>query len=294
MKLARYWTRGQGEAMDPNGERVRVVARGWSDESIDQARVRAAEIARRVAQRIVSHPGEKNQYDYGDRPLPEPVVREFGPAAVVTRNGYGALVLNADHLMFIDVDKEDIQPPASGGGGGIEEVLSGIFSLFGKQAPSIPSAQPRQAPPTVLDSIRRVAERHSLSGRVYKTAAGHRVLIANARFRAGYNETETLLNEFGADRMYMRLCRVQESFRARLTPKPWRCDFHKPPVEFPFETPRDEAHYRRWEAEYNAKAARYATCRFLSPVGGGTVAPEFEELIRYHDQETKASGLALA
>jgi hypothetical protein len=297
MKLARYWTRGQGEVIDPSGERIRVVARGWSDESLEQARIRAGEIARRVAQRIISNPGQKNQYDYGDRPLPEPVIRQFNASAVVTRNSYGALVLNADNLMFIDVDKEDMQAPSAastGGGGGLEEVLSGIFSLFGKQAPAVP-APPRQAPPTVLDTIRRVAERHSLSGRVYKTAAGHRVLITNTPFKAGTDATEKLLNEFGADRMYMRLCRVQESFRARLTPKPWRCDFRKPPVEFPFETARDEAAFREWEAEYNSRAADYATCRFLSAVGSGVVAPGLDELIRYHDQETRAtSGLPLA
>lgn len=35
-------------------------------------------------------------------------------------------------------------------------------------------------------------------------------------------------------------------------------------------------------------AARYATCRYLTTFGGDRVAPGFEELIRYHDQETKA------
>jgi hypothetical protein len=39
----------------------------------------------------------------------------------------------------------------------------------------------------------------------------------------------------------------------------------------------------------------YAACRFRLAVGPGKVAPEFEEIIEYHDQETKAtSGLELA
>jgi hypothetical protein len=164
MKLARYWTRGQGEAIDPDGQRVCVVARGWSDESMDAARDRAREIAQRVAQRIISHPGQKNQYQYGDRPLPEPVIREFGPSAVVTRNVYGALILNTDKLMFIDVDREDAK--------------------LSKE---------------VMDTVRSVADRHDLSARVYKTRGGYRVLIGNASFQAGSSETETLLNEFGAD-----------------------------------------------------------------------------------------------
>jgi hypothetical protein len=260
MKLARYWTRGQGEAIDSDGQRVRVVARGWSDESMDAARERAREIAQRVAQRIISHPGQLNRYQYGDRPLPEPVIREFGPSAVVTRNSYGSLILNADNLMFVDIDQE--------------------------------KPKPSQA---VLDRIRSVAERHDFSARVYKTAGGYRVLIGNASLQGGTSETETLLNEFGSDPLYMRLCRIQESFRARLTPKPYRCGFYAPPFSFPFETPLDEADYRNWVAEYNSKAAGYSTCGYVATFGGVRIAPEFEELVFYHDQETKAtSNLPLA
>ncbi len=282
MKLARYWTRGRAEAVDSEGQTIRVVARGWSDESVDAARARAGDIARRVAQRLISHPGERNQYQYGDRPLPEPVIRQLNQDAVVTRNAYGALVLNTNHLMFVDIDREDSTPSS---GGGLEEVMSGIFSLFGKSAP----AKPSRAANTVAEAIQQVAARHNLSGRIYKTAGGHRVLITSAPFRAGTSETEALLNEFGSDRMYMHLCRVQESFRARLTPKPWRCGFSKPPVEFPFETPQDEAQYRRWEAEYNSKSSGCATCRFVATFGSGKIASEFEDLVQYHDTETKAS-----
>jgi hypothetical protein len=55
---------------------------------------------------------------------------------------------------------------------------------------------------------------------------------------------------------------MQESFRARLTPKPWRLDVGQPPVKFPFETPDAEGRYRDWERTYESKAAGYATCAF--------------------------------
>src|ERR1700682_334144 len=125
MKLARFWTRGQGEAIDPDGRRVRVVARGWSDQSMEAARARAGEIIQRVVEHFASNAAPAHQYQYGDRPLPEPIIKEFGPSAVVTRNAYGALVLNTDNLMFADVDCE--------------------------------SPKPSQA---VLDRVRAVAERH--------------------------------------------------------------------------------------------------------------------------------------
>jgi hypothetical protein len=140
-----------------------------------------------------------------------------------------------------------------------------------------------------------VADRHGFAVRVYKTAAGYRVMVADRRIQAGGDEAEALLNEFGSDPMYMRLCRTQQSFRARLTPKPWRCDFRKPPVRFPFESAREQAASQRWESDYNQRIARYATCRFVTSFGGDRVHPSFGELLAYHDRETKAaSNLPLA
>jgi len=274
MKLARYWSRDTGEAGG-----MRVVARGWSDESVDAARARARDIARRVAERLMVNPGIRNQYQYGDRPLPEPVLREFSGAAV-TRNAYGALVLNTDDLMFVDIDVELHDAAA-----GPENLVSKVFSLFAKPAPAATAAPPAHP---VLDSVQRVAERHGLSARVYKTAAGCRAIITDRKFQAGSAEAEALLREFGADPMYVRLCRLQASFRARLTPKPWRCNFRQPAEAFPFETPQAQANFQRWEEEYNRRAGNFATCQFLTAVGQGRTEAAFADLIGYHDQETKA------
>lgn len=282
MKLARYWTRGEAEASDSNGDKIRVRARGWSDESLDGARTRALEVARRVAERLSSGFGSKEKYPYGDRPLPEPVIKEFhGPAgelaAIVTRNAYGALVLNANHLMFVDVDREP--EPSTGA------ALGKMFaSLFKKS----PAPQPA-APDPMIDAMSRVVQRHGLSARLYETAGGYRLLITSSAFQPGSPDSESLLNEFGADRLFTRLCRLQESFRARLSPKPWRCNLPNPPVEFPFETPADQERFHQWESGYNSKAAAYATCRFVTSFGPGTVLPEFNDLIAYHDHETKSA-----
>jgi hypothetical protein len=72
-------------------------------------------------------------------------------------------------------------------------------------------------------------------------------------------------------------------------------NFPDPPVRFPFDTPLDEAEYHRWESEYDLEAAAYCTCRYIDTFGGVRIAPEFEDLVYYHDQETKAnSDLPLA
>jgi hypothetical protein len=281
MKLARYWTRASAEASTPGGERIRTTARGWSDDSIEAARDVARTLAARVAARLASGLTAKAQYEYGSRPLPEPVIRTFeAPSgAVVTRNAYGALVLNTAGLMFVDVDGKTKAAPQRRGG---------IFgSLFGKPAAEVLPPDPR------LDGFRSIAERHALSVRVYETAAGYRLVITNLPFQAGSAEAERLLGEFGSDPLYIRLCRNQESFRARLTPKPWRCGYYKNPVAFPYDV--DEPRFQRWESNYNAKSSASATCKFVTTFGAAMVAPEFADLIRYHDQETKStSALPLA
>jgi len=290
MKLAKYWTRGAGEAVDRKGQRIQVIARGWSSESMEAAAGVARDVARRVAERIASERPKSPAYPYGDRPLPEPLLREFrngteAPKAVITRNAYGALVLNTRDMMFADIDhgKADAKPSESGGF---------LRSLFGKSKSESSSAA--VADPAVTE-IQNVAQRHNLAGRIYKTAGGYRVLVLNRRFVPTSAETEAMLREFGSDALYIRLCKLQESFRARLTPKPWRFGLVQPPFPFPFSSAKEEAMVREWEAKYAAKSAAFATCKFLGAFGSGGVETGFDELVQVHDHETKAtSGLPLA
>jgi len=68
-----------------------------------------------------------------------------------------------------------------------------------------------------------------------------------------------------------------------------------PSVSFPYETPQQQSRFDEWDAKYQAAAGRYATCRLIGQYGKGDIAPDFAELIAYHDQETKAtSGMPLA
>jgi hypothetical protein len=292
MKLAKFWARGSEEFAGQ-----RATARGWSNSSVEDAREVARKTAARVAQKLASG-GEKGQYLYGDRPLPEPIVREFldssgATRAAVTRNAYGALVLNTRDMMFVDIDREETATPvpAAETVQAVADLLtSGLRSLFGKSAPPPmpPSPPPPPAPASdVPPEIAAVIERHHLSTRLYKTAAGYRVIVTDARYTPDDPRAQALLQQFGSDPLYVRLCSMQQSFRARLTPKPWRCDLGMPPVTFPFETPQAEAQYAEWVRKYTAATRMYATCRFLDSTGD-KIESDFEELVAFHDQETKA------
>jgi len=295
MKLARFWTRQPGEATGAGGESVRVTSRGWSNQSMEDAAVVAREIATKVAQRVASGDPKARQYGYGDRPLPEPVIQELrdssgASSGVITRNAYGALVLNTRDLMFVDIDRE-------GAPAGVaatvqdfaQELVSGLSSLFGNPKPvgAVPVQQQGFAIDSVVTGIQQVAQRNNLSVRIYKTAAGYRVLIFNLRFDPASPQTEALLREFGSDALYIRLCKMQESFRARLTPKPWRLGMPQPPVSFPLAGPNEEAQFYEWVGKYTAASARYATCRFVAGFGSAPLDPELQPLIAYHDKETR-------
>lgn len=95
-----------------------------------------------------------------------------------------------------------------------------------------------------------------------------------------------LLTDFGSDPLYIRLCRLQESFRARLTPQPWRCRLQSLPVRF---------RLRRRPNRSAIAAGKLNMMRRRLLLRPGTVEPEFIELIQYHDSVTKAdSGVRLA
>lgn len=289
MRLARFWSRQTADATGKLG-RVRAAARGWSNDSLEAAAAMARETASRIAALVADGKTRMESYQYGERPIPEPVTREFpdgaSARAVVTRNVYGALVLNARDLMFIDIDSHDERPANS------TSIISAVISLFAGKQPQ--PVQPR--PPSPVEAlVEGIAVERGLSLRLYETAAGHRAIVTNAPHSATADETEALLNEFNADPLYIRLCRQQESFRARLTPKPWRMKMWEPPVTYPFQTASEQSRFDAWEAKYASAAQRFATCRFIRSIGGAQCAPGFQELIDFHDELTKAkSGLSLA
>lgn len=286
MKFARYWKKASAVAQWPDDEPVKVSSFGWSDRSEGEAGRMAEERLRRVVQRIeTEEEWPEHGYGYSERPPREEIVEEFAgeggaAAAVVTRNSYGSLILNTSDLVFIDVDI-----PYEYVGGGL---LGAIRSLFGGQTEDAASRTYRR--------IEAAARRHpEYTFRLYRTFAGFRCAVTNRRLAAGSHESRRLLEDFGADPLYVRLCQSQKSYRARLTPKYWRCGARRPPARFPWETEAEEQTYRAWEREYGALSARFATCRLVAQFGTQPPGAETQKFINLHDRHTRAdSKLELA
>ena len=204
-------------------------------------------------------------YPYWQGAIREEVLqRHTGPDgklfAAVTRNAYGiAGVLNAANVLFADVDFSS------------NSVGRAIQACLTCSTPSPPPSA--QAPHAIrLENALAhwadfLASRRDWSSRVYRTCAGLRILVTHALFDPADNATMQLLNEAGCDSLYVRLCKAQESFRARLTPKPWRCGLQQNTVRWPYETDEQQRRFEEGLAEYEKRQQQFATCRFFSTVG---------------------------
>jgi hypothetical protein len=286
MRVARYWIRQAVHEKDSDGAVHRGEAWGWSEHSAEEAVRRARESASRVARWLASfgrdpEPPRSWLYQYQlDRPPREEIVQELKDAtgettAMITRNIYGALVLNTRDLMFVDVDF----PRRKSTGAGL------LKRLFGKPAPPVSEED------GVVSRVRDWCTTNAGLGlRLYRTAAGLRLVVVGQRLQPGGNETGRILVELDSDPLYRRLCEAQECFRARLTPKPYRMASVKrlsnPPARYPFVDAAAETQYRDWQREYDEAAPHFATCRLMDTYGSREVQPELSALLSLHDSLT--------
>lgn len=258
----------------------------WSSQSLAEAQALANEAARKLAERFAN--GEFTPHQggyYPDRPFREQVLQEFKNSAgdvtgVVTRNSYGCLVLNTARVMFVDIDLPEPKTP-------------GFFQrLFGGAKPASAAVSHDGALARVENWTRNNSD---WGWRIYRTRAGLRLLATHAPVEADSPATNDVLQALGADPLYQKLCAAQKCFRARLTPKPWRCGVRSKPERWPWLTPKAETKFQKWETLYNSYAFNWATCQLVRQIGNPTVHAEVEPAIKFHDEATRvASNLQLA
>jgi len=291
MQIPAYWAKGCWSGVDRQGKAIRIEAWGWSGESAEAARARGEDRARRAGERL--RRGDRGRgadsYDYLAAPLREEVLQEVRAGgevvAVITRNRYGSMVLNAARVCFVDVDF-----PAPRAGGLVEAVRQWLV-------PARRRAQVEAVQSATIGAVRGWAAAHpDRSFRLYRTAAGLRLLFTDRLYDPSSAEVSALLEELGSDPLYQRLTKHQECFRARLTAKPWRCGCERPPQAYPWATPEAEAAARAWEAGYGERAAGFAACRLVESLGAqGSWVDSIAVVVATHDaMACGAEGLALA
>ncbi len=234
-------------------------APGWSFSSLAEAQQVAEErLTLLIGVLSGTQKAPQARYIYGDRPVREPVVETLGdpttPDAVITRNGYGALCLNTEDVAFVDVDHAD-----------------------------------------PFDRIRSAQSRTpAWAFRVYATAAGFRVVATHERISPAGAEAAQLFDALGADPLYRKLCVTQQSFRARLTPKPWRIDQRRFPASFPWRDATAEQAVSDWTRSYDRARAGFAVCSLVETIGAPVSDPVIARVLELHDQWTVDGGKPLA
>ena len=265
--LPQHWQFASAE-VEHEGRRFPLRIWGWSAESAADAAMRAQH---RLAAAVDQLTRGRAGFDYYPRtPLREEVLHEVRGAdgaliGAVTRNRMGVEVLNTDVLLVADVD------------------------LPAPQRKLFRTVEPDPGP--ALERIARWAAGHpDLGVRTYRTAAGLRVIITG--LASGPPDLTTLV-DLGSDDLYVRLCGLHQTSRARLTPKPHRVGMPRIHVGWPYLGGAERT-AERWLRDYERACARRAVCELLSVTGP---APDGDAsvLVDLHDRVTRAtSGQQLA
>jgi len=276
--IAKFWAQVEITLKTVRAEQLKVNVYGWSDTS----QADAASCARRRAARMSTVPdhGSTAWYLYDGRPLREPVIADHSNAtfqSVITRSRYGATVLNTDKVAFLDIDVYHDNHPMHGTG-----MRYGLFAkLFGRPDPMV----------VKLEAVRRwFAQNPSIGMRLYRTPNGYRGIITNELYLPNQAPIERILTELGCDPLYIRLCKEQACFRARLTAKPWRINAPKVGRSYPYTNGTAEEMQKRREADieaaaqYDSCAGNYAACQFVEQLGNRTTHSAVRSVIALHDQ----------
>ena len=282
MRLPKYWGKGQVEVEDRKGRKHKFSAWGWSETSRQDAERKGRERAATLGRRILN--GEQPiGYLYGTSPLREEIVREFQDQegkvhSAITINSYGRHVLNSTELMVVDVDLPKVKQ--------IQLVMYYLIRIIARNR--IHPRQKREAAQLArIEEFSRL--KPNIGIRAYRTHSGLRYLFANHKVKPDSDETAKDMASLKADPLYIKLCKMQECFRARLTPKPWRCGLRTTTVRFPWENDRERELYQRWNQEYMKLSADFATCEYIREYGRRFTTEPIAELLKVHDHFTKAN-----
>ncbi|MCQ2365112.1 MAG: hypothetical protein MJ051_06125 [Akkermansia sp.] len=271
MKIPPYWVRETREL--PQGGVMKLHAA--SDVSMDDARRR---LEKRAALRLSFAAGQVSVAELraGLRALDgheeseegytadicESMVQKVDENNIVTRNRYGAQVLNTTELCFADVDRVS---------GGFFNTLARLFG-GGKGEEAI-----------LTERVRALcAADDSLGVRLYRTAAGFRLVLAGQGLALGSPRLQTLFRTLEVDPLYSKLCEKQGCFRARLSPKPSRVGHRGAPRCA--DSASAVSALADWVPSYEAACQPYAVCRLVEQFG----RPISHPALSLHDELTGA------
>lgn len=255
MRLYRYWKTIDFEIFIDGAPHI-IKCTAGSNHSLDDAAERCAQKAERV-QKIINNQ-VKRDWKY-ERPIREEIVKEIDSDNIVTRNYYGALVLNTTSLSIFDIDQYQKS---------FWETLS--FKKIDNKT-------------GIIGKLRDLFNANALPGttwRIYETTKGIRLIVLGQYIQPSSKLFEEFSKKINADNLYAFMCQKQNCYRARLTPKPFRMKIDCIKYRCPIPDGQETA-YRSWVANYERESQNYAVCRLVDVLGTGS-SDNF--MVNFHDQ----------
>jgi hypothetical protein len=144
-----------------------------------------------------------------------------------------------------------------------------------------PDGRPVKA--RMLDHLRKTirALDQRVGYRIYETHSGFRVIITGIQMAPKERAVTKLFEAMNSDPLYAMMCRRQDCYRARLTPKPYR--IQQKPIRL--VVPYDEgtrSTLGAWVQTYNERSRGFNVCRLVEVIGRDPV----DDVIAYHDKRT--------
>lgn len=266
MKFYKYWYKEQQIVLDNKQYEYKLNCWAGSEISTEIAKQKAQSRIKLWIERLKLGKSIAD-YDYFNAEIREELIEEIYNdeqrlIAGITRNRYGALVLNTDALMFVDIDIPSLS------------FFEWFKGLLGKKTDK------RKQTLNYIKSCH--AHYAKLNFIIYETFAGFRIIITGHDYLINTVETTALFNVLKADKLYMTLCKVQHCFRARLTPKPWRCHSGRPPYYFPRDNIQQTV-FENWLKQYQTNSEPYAVCYKVEQLGKHSLNSDEARIIALHD-----------
>jgi hypothetical protein len=325
MIVPEYWA--EARASVTLGGKDRILRRfGWSNDSQESAEAHARTRLAQAQQDALngrSIPSREARTAYNGAvgvPIREEIVTRHG-ATIVTRNGYGALCLNTPDVLFADIDfaqsarlttyvvamiacvaaslvltislgRNDLAVP-------VVFVAAVVAITLVNRTHRIWLTAGNGAEARARKRIGKFAASHpEWALRVYRTPAGLRVLVMHQTFRPSEPAVESLFAALRVDPVYAQMCRNQNCFRARVSPKPWRIGTksHIRPHRGGWPVKPEWLPLRaQWIAEYEVRARHFAACRYVEQLGSSSEHRSARAIQQLHDELCRAhSNLPLA
>jgi hypothetical protein len=319
MIVPQYWAEARLQQRH-QGKQITVRRFGWSD--IDQADAQTTADARAqeaLARLLAGEKLERRELKVPYHgafgvPIREEIVSRHG-STVITRNSYGARCLNTPDTLFADIDFPEKSVWRAGclvymalllaavvigwiTHSKLTGAVTAIVALFaaGPAIRWLHRLRPDDSPSAetlARSRIAQFAQKHAdWSLRIYRTPAGLRVMVTHQPFEPADPMVDTFFKALGTDTVYAIMCRNQQCFRARVSPKPWRIGIQKHmrprpgvwPVNPELLPLRNE-----WIAHYETQAQSWAACRLIETLGSGVIHPEVQAVLELHDVMCKAT-----